>query len=103
LKERLSEVYFGCGEVTLGSSSHQQQVHHNSLSSIIGMVTNKLASSKIWLSFSFDIEVFLPQENEESADGSNCDSNHLPLAALPIFMPLTWYSRSPLLYTLAGT
>jgi hypothetical protein len=35
-------------------------------------------------------EVFLPQENEESADGSNCDSNHLPLAALPIFWPSTW-------------
>jgi hypothetical protein len=35
-------------------------------------------------------EVFLPQENKESADGSNCDSNHLPLAALPIFWPSTW-------------
>jgi hypothetical protein len=56
LKERLSQVYFSCGEVPLGSSTHQQQVHHNSLSSIIGTVTNKLATSKIRPSFSFDID-----------------------------------------------
>lgn len=57
LKERLSQINFGCGDVPLCSpSSHQQQVHHNSLSSIIGTVTNRLASSKIRPSFSFDID-----------------------------------------------
>lgn len=56
LKDRLSQVYFGGSEVHSFSSSHQQHTHHNSLSSIIGSVTNKLASSKIRPTFSFDID-----------------------------------------------